>query len=431
MAFIPISADDLKVGLYIRLDHGWNEHPFLRNSFTIQSLKDIAIIRKQKLTKISYDPDRTNLTTLETVPSPVQSGTGVDPEKKDSFSEQELEQIVVSLKEEKEQLIQNLFTHQDTIKETEKAYQAAIYENRTVLKMLSTGQSEGLDLAKEIVGSIMGLLQCPSPTLTIVNTPPPKNITEEVSVHSMNVCSLALLLGETLGLNQEDMQTLGQGALFYNIGLHRVPSAVRAKRKDALSVKERQLLEAYPYFGRQMVENISGVTPNCLNIISQHREKLDGSGYPQGLKGDQIGFLPQVVGVVTEYFSLLNDGQRSESLSPTQALTYLYTKMKDKCDPDIIDAFIATVTVYPPGTFVRLTDEYVGLVVKTNKSERLRPLVVVYETIQESADLVIIDLAKERELVIEETLNPKNLDPKILSHLQQSLGGIKGYFVST
>ena len=99
-------------------------------------------------------------------------------------------------------------------------------------------------------------------------------------------------------------------------------------------------------------------------------------------------------------------------------------------EPDIIDAFIATVTIYPPGSFVRLTDDSVGLVVKTNKSERLRPLVVLYETIQTSDDLVIIDLAKDQELSIMESLHPKDLNPNILAQLQENLGGIKGYFVS-
>ena len=82
----------------------------------------------------------------------------------------------------------------------------------------------------------------------------------------------------TLDLTQEDRQTLGLGALLHNIGLHRVPSAVRGKRRDALSPKETQMLEAYPYYGRQMVERLSGISPDGLDIISHHRENLDGSG---------------------------------------------------------------------------------------------------------------------------------------------------------
>lgn len=430
MGFIPISLDDLQVGLYIKLDYGWGTHPFLRNSFKLESHTDIGIIRKHQLTKITYDPTRSDPQALEKLAASAQSEKQGDPEEDVSVSRAEIEEAEQALQAEKEHLHEKLFSHQDTLKETEKAYKGALNQTRTVLKMISMGQAESLDLAKEVVGSMTDILQCPSPTLTLVNVPPPKDLTEKVFVHSMNVCSLSLLVGGTLELNQEDMQTLGQGAMVHNIGLHRVPSAVRTKKKDALSAKERQLFEAYPHYGRQMVEGLPGVSSGCLDIISQHRENLDGSGYPQGLKGDQIAFLPRVVRVVTEYNSLLNNGHGGARLTPTQALTYLYTKLKEQCQPDLIETFIATVTIYPPGSFVRLTDDTVGLVVKTNKAERLRPLVVVYETIQDSGDLVIIDLTTERALAIKESLHPKDIDPKILAQLQQSLGGIKGYFVS-
>ena len=431
MSFIPISVDDLQVGLYIKLDHGWREHPFLRNSFKIRSQKDIAIIRKHKLTKISYDSALSDSQGLEGLASAPESENRADPKKEVVLSEEELEGADLSLQEDKEKLIQDLVVRQDHINETEKAYQDAFQQNQSAQQMISLGQSEGLDLCKQMVKSMMEILDGPSPTLTLVNAPILKNITEKVSVYSVNVCSLALLVADTLDLTQEDRQTLGLGALLHNIGLHRVPSAVRGKRRDALSPKETQMLEAYPYYGRQMVERLSGISPDGLDIISHHRENLDGSGYPQGLKGTQIAFLPRVVRVVTEYTSLTNNGQESDRHIPTEALRYLYTQMREKCDPDIIDAFIVSVTIYPPGSFVRLTDDSIGLVLKSNKAQRLGPLVALYETTRTSDNPAFIDLAQEPQLAIKESVNPQDLDPKILAHLHQDLEGIKGFFVST
>ncbi len=130
MTFIPISVDALHVGLYIKLDHGWREHPFLRNSFKIRSQKDIAIIRKHELTKISYDPALSDPQALEGLASSLQSENRVDPEKEVVLSEEELEGADLSLKEDKEKLIQDLVARQDAIKETEKAYQIAVLENQ-------------------------------------------------------------------------------------------------------------------------------------------------------------------------------------------------------------------------------------------------------------------------------------------------------------
>lgn len=432
MSFIPISPEDLQVGLYIKLDYGWGAHPFLRNSFKLRSHKDIGIIRKHQLTKITYDPGRSDPRALGVLASPPQPANRVSPEEAEaaSPSHEEIEEADRALQVEKNKLRDDQSSHQGVINDTARAYRNAVSHNQEAMQMVSLGRAEGVDLSNQMVGSLMDVMKRPAPALTLVPTPSSENLAEEVSVHAMNVCALALLLGETLGVTQEDARTLGQGAMFHNIGLHRVPPAMRKKKHDALSRTERQLLEAYPYYGRQMLQGLPWISTECLDIISQHRENLDGSGYPQGLKDSQIAYLPRMVRVVTEYDSLLNNGHGAGRLTPKQALTYLYTKMKALCQPDIIEAFIATVTVYPPGSLVRLTDDTVGLVVKTNQSDRLRPWVMLHETIQESGDLVIVDLAQEPTLSITDSLHPKDVDPEILAQLQQSLEGIKGYFVS-
>ena len=196
MGLIPISSDDLTVGLYVKLEHGWSEHPFLRNSFKIRSQTDIGIIRNHGLTKIFYDPALSDPQALKDLASSLhfQPENRVASEEEDALSREKVDEATHALREEKEELIQKLFTHQDTLNQTEKAYQNALHENRKALKMISMGQSGGLDLSKEIVGSMLDILQCSAPTLTLVKTSDPKGIMEEVSVHSMNVCSLALLL---------------------------------------------------------------------------------------------------------------------------------------------------------------------------------------------------------------------------------------------
>jgi len=430
MSFLPLKLDQLQVGLYIKLHYGWGGHPFLRNTFKIQSHKDIAIIRRNQLTKITYDPTRSDPQAVEQLTSPQQSETPESPKEATIISEEELNNAEQALREEKEALHEKLFSNQSQLQETKKAYQATLNQNRTVLQMIRKGESESLNLAQEVVRSMTTILDCPSPTLTLVNAPPPQNLVEEISVDSMTVCSLSLIFGATLGLTQEEMEVLGQGAMLHNIGCHRIPSEVRRKKPETLSKSERQLFETYPYYSRQMAEEIPGVSMDCLNILSQHRENLDGSGYPQGLKDDQISFLPRVVRVVTEYYSLLKTGIEGVRYTPTQALTHLYTQMKGQCQPDLIDSFIATVTVYPPGSFVRLSDDSVGVVIRTNQAKRLNPFLVLYEMNSESEDLVIVDLASDSSLIIQEGLNPMELPPKALAQLQQSLGGVSGVFVS-
>jgi HD-GYP domain-containing protein (c-di-GMP phosphodiesterase class II) len=245
---------------------------------------------------------------------------------------------------------------------------------------------------------------------------------------SMNVCALSLLLGKTLQLSQEDTHTLGLGAQFHQLGLQRIPAALRAK-KGSLNPQEKRLFEMYPQYSREMLERIPGVPRGVIEVVHQHRENLDGTGFPQGLRANHIRYLPRLVRVVTEYNKLTNQREASLSLSPTDALSHLYVKMKSQCDFDIIQAFIATVTVYPPGSLVLLSDGTMGVVMKTNEQERMRPLLVLYkEGASQDPDLTLLDLSRQKDLSIEKTLDPKKMDAQIRRILTPS--NLKGYFIS-
>jgi HD-GYP domain-containing protein (c-di-GMP phosphodiesterase class II) len=185
----------------------------------------------------------------------------------------------------------------------------------------------------------------------------------------------------------------------------------------------------YPQFGREMLERVPGVPRGVLEIVHQHRENLDGTGFPQGLRANHIRYLPRLVRVVTEYNKLINQREGSLSLSPADALPHLYVRMKNQCDFDVIQAFIATVTVYPPGSLVQLSDGTMAMVMKTNEQERMRPLLMLYkEGASQDEDLTLLDLSRHKELTIEKTIDPQKIDPQIRTILTPS--NLKGYFIS-
>ncbi len=123
------------------------------------------------------------------------------------------------------------------------------------------------------------------------------------------------------------------------------------------------------------------------------------------------------MGTIVEYNLRVSDRRSARYLSPSQALTYLYTKLRNKYGPDVIDPFIATVTVFPPGSFVELSDGSFGMVIKTNSQERLRPVIMLYERNASHDQAAIIDLARERSLSIEKSLDPKTLPERVKAAL--------------
>ena len=139
--------------------------------------------------------------------------------------------------------------------------------------------------------------------------------------------------------------------------------------------------------------------------------------------------LARLVGTVTEYNRLTRDQNASQSLGPSQALSHLYAHMQHKYGLDVIEPFIATVTVFPPGSFVELSDNSIGLVMKSNVKERLRPLVMLYEREATHGQASMIDLSRERSLTI-----LKSLDRKLVpARIQESLnpGKFNGYVMTS
>lgn len=247
-------------------------------------------------------------------------------------------------------------------------------------------------------------------------------------MQSINVSALATLTARTLGLSNEEIEHVGMGGLFHNIGMSRVPLAVRVKSEEDLSPTETKLLRMYPQLGKEILEAIEGVAPEVIEIVYQHREYLDGTGFPKRLINGDIAKAARLVGTIVEYNLLSSDQRSPRYMGPGQALSYVYTKLRNKYGPDVIEPFIATVTVFPPGAFVELSDGSFGLVLKSNSQERLRPVIMLYEQQASHDQPAIIDLARERSISIEKSLDPKGLPERVKDALLTTK--VKGYVIT-
>lgn len=113
------------------------------------------------------------------------------------------------------------------------------------------------------------------------------------------------------------------GALLHNIGMSRVSLAVRVKNEEDMSPTETKLLRMYPQLGKEILEAIPGVDSEVVKIVHQHREWIDGRGYPKRLFAGDINRMARLVGVIVEYNLLTSDRRSSRYLGPGQALSHL------------------------------------------------------------------------------------------------------------
>lgn len=410
MPWLPLDPALLRLGLYIKIDHGWLEYPFVRNVFTVSSPTEIAIIRKYHLSRLFYDAERSHADVVAVITDP---SAPIEEFKIDAETAQDAETDEQSILKEKEKQIRTILQHRKDVEGNTRTYSDATNEISVMLAMANAGQADMLRTATKIMGSLETVLHQKDVALSLVCAESSGEPGQELAMQAMNVSALAVLTAKTMGLSQEEIQRVGMGALFHNIGMSRVPLAVRVKSEEDMSPTETKLLRMYPQLGKEILEAIPGVDPEIIEIVHQHREWIDGTGYPKRLFAGDINKLARLVGTIVEYNTMTGDRRSLRYFGPGQALSHLYTKMQHKYGPDVIDAFIATVTVFPPGSFVELNDGSFGLVLKSNLEERLRPVVMLYERQASHEQAAIIDLARERSLSIERSIDARTLPERV------------------
>ena len=410
MSWLPLHPDLLRIGLFIKVDHSWMEHPFVRNIFTVSSPTEIVIIRKHRLTKLFYDPERSHVDAVTALQDPAVPGRAFEI---DAETEEGAKADERTILEEKQRQIQTVLDHRKAIGENARSYDNATNQVSAIMTMANAGQPETLHEAGTVLAAMANVLEQEAVAISLVSTESQAAPEQTLAMQAINVSTLSTLTAKTLGFSREEMKYVGLGALFHNVGMSRIPLAIRLKREEDMSPTETKLLRMYPQLGKEMLEAIPGMAPQVIEIVHQHREWLDGTGYPNRLTNGDIPKTARLVGTVVEYNILTSDSRSPRYIGPSQALSYLFTKMLSKYGPDVIEPFIATVTVFPPGSFVELNDGSFGLVLKSNSTERLRPVIMLYERDASHGQAAIIDLARERSLSVEKSLDPKKLPERV------------------
>ncbi len=397
-----IHKDQLCIGLYIHLDLPWMKHPFLTSSFKIRTEKQLKALQGMRLDSVRYDPDKSDAMPLAhseapVLEEPIQEGPE-DP-----------------MWEEKRKRIKVLKARRSKVNQTAKRYEKSVESTRKVMDVLFASPKQALEMADDVVADMVKDLTVDTEvTIQLVNL---KGKSESSYYHSLNVTALSLLLGQKLGLDAKQLHLLGLGALFHDLGHQEIPSQILLKKKPLTPVEEK-VYQRHPTLGVEIAKRIGVLPDEAVAIIGQHHERLDGSGYPKGLKG-KVGTLVRIVAIVDRYDELCNHPDPKRSLSPYEAVSYMYGKEPGKYDKTILTAFIANLGIYPPGTVVRLSDQRIACVVTINHEALLKPSVLVYDPEIPKEEALILDLVEE-DLSISESCRRADVTPAVLNYLNLS-----------
>lgn len=219
--------------------------------------------------------------------------------------------------------------------------------------------------------------------------------------HSVNVCTYALVLGIAQDYSREELMMLGLGALLHDIGKTQVPLEILQK-PGKLTDAEMDIVKAHTNVGFQMLKDEPNIPLISAHCALQHHERLDGSGYPRGLKGGEIHEYAQWIGIIDVYDALTTNRAYRPAMLPHRALEILFTGADSLYDIEKLKAFRDRIALYPLGITVTLNTGETGVVVDVNSTYPQRPIVRIIRDAegQEVHPPYEVDLSKKLSLMI-------------------------------
>lgn len=193
--------------------------------------------------------------------------------------------------------------------------------------------------------------------------------------HALNTSVWALVCGRHLGLNEGLLNHLGLGCLMAQVGKTTLSQDLLA-REGQLNAEEYQTYRSYVRRGVEMLAD-SGLSRAVLSVVQGHRERHNGSGFPEGVRGDRIPLLAKVAGIAEFFESLIAPRSDTEPMTPAKAVALLYEMRNIEFQEDLVENFIQSIGIYPTGSLVELTDGQRGIVVSHSPERRLWPRVMV------------------------------------------------------
>ncbi len=377
-----ISINELQVGMFIvKMDISWIKSPFLLHRRAIKSENDIILFEKSGVKVLTIDLDKSQiLSENKSEQEAAQSESHefqnpmTDKLKTDALKEVPLNKELNNAIQFKEQACEAFNEINDLVKNNQP---------------IPVRKLEPL-----IDETISSLLRNNQALLTLMHL---KRSEEKLFSHSFGVMSLALTFAINEGVNKEDLKTLGLAALLHDIGWAQLPLNLFGKAKKYTD-NEFKVVRQHQKIANIIVSKSDTISSAVKQLMMQHHERIDGSGYPDNLRDKQIDPLARIL-ILSDYYDESVHGLLDRpGLIPSEALRLLYKEaVHNKQDKEQVELLIKLLGIYPLTSAIELTSGEKGLVVEVNREKPFVPVVKIIYTAEGNAlaNPLIIDLEKD------------------------------------
>lgn len=372
---IPVGR--LRPGMFLHnLNAGWMSHPFIRNRFLVADEDIVRKIVEAGIHELYIDTERG----LDDADAPTEA----------EVNRQLMEEMQAAVHDEAPY---RCTTVAEELPNARRLRARATRVIRSVMQDVKLGKVINLDEVEDLVNEIIdSILRNDSALLLLLRVRAQNDYT---LVHSVAVCTLMVTFCHAQHDDRPTLLQAGIGGLLHDVGKVRIPVEILNK-PGRYTEYEYEVMQRHPRHGYELLQGMSGISPEALDIVLNHHERMDGSGYPLGLAGGEISRLARMAAIADVYDAITSDRCYHTALPPTAALKKMWEWSKYHFDPELMRAFMTAIGIYPVGTLVKLESGRIAVVVEPHESEVLKPKVRAFFSTRSNVHIPaqLIDLSR-------------------------------------
>ena len=352
-----VSVLQLKPGMFIHdMNCGWSEHPFLSKTLKIKSSKEIEKIVGVGIRELYID-------TLK--------GLDIDDAPTDVEVNEEIEHRIIEMAQQAKPIAMTTSLHEELGK-SRKVHGEANKIVTNIMKDVRIGKQIELEQVDPVVEQLVAsILRNKDAMLCLCRI---KNKDQYTFLHSVSVGALLISFARALNFDSDVLKSLGVGGMLHDIGKAKTPNHILNK-PGKLTEEEFVIIRQHVVHGHTILSAIKDIKQASIDVGAQHHERYDGSGYPHGLKGSEMSIYGQMASIVDVYDAITADRCYHKGIEPTAAVRKMFEWSEFHFNPELVQAFIRTIGIYPVGVLVMLESGMIGVVIAQCERDMTRPLV--------------------------------------------------------
>ncbi|MBB3194389.1 HD-GYP domain-containing protein [Roseateles terrae] len=376
-----IPTAQVSLGMYLHgLEGSWLSHPFWKTKFVLTDPADVKALLASGVPFCWIDASK-GLDVGQSAPEPAPAPAAPEPSPAPAVAESP--EAPAGSPPEAPALVKstpNLSLDKQPAtmgEEIERAAQVVNKSKEAVMSLFNEARlgkavdaEQCLPLVEEVASSVA---RNPSALISLARL---KTKDDYTYMHSVAVCALMVSLSRQLGLDEATTREAGLAGLLHDVGKMAMPLDVLNK-PGALTDAEFAIMRGHPTRGYEMLKDGSAVPPSALDVALHHHEKMDGTGYPAKLAGEQITLMSRMGAVCDVYDAITSNRPYKNAWDPAASLARM-AQWTGHFDPRVFQAFVKCVGIYPVGTLVKLQSGRLAVVLDQNTTALTQPRVRVF-----------------------------------------------------